>query len=107
MSRYDNGDIAYNDLLLYKETLEKRGVKRIKQYRVQTLKNRNTKGVDYFNYIWKDGDQFWKLSNRFYNDPQYWYIIAKFNNTPTDAHVSVGDQIKIPIDLAIALQVVV
>ena len=107
MSRYNKRDIAFNDLLMYKEVLEERGVKRLKQYRVQTLKNKNTGGIDYFNHIWRDGDQFWKLSNEFYGDPQYWYVIAKFNNAPTEAHLSVGDQIKIPIDLAIALQVVV
>ena len=42
MSRYNKRDIAFNDLLMYKEVLEERGVKRLKQYRVQTLKNKNT-----------------------------------------------------------------
>ena len=107
MSRYSKGDIATNDLLMYKDTLEKRGVDKIKQYRTQRLKNRNTNGIEYFNHIWRDGDQFWKLSDKFYGSPDHWYVIAKFNNAPTEAHVAVGDRIKIPIDLAIALQVVV
>ncbi len=107
MSRYDNENIAINDLFFYKDTLEKRGVKRLKQFRTPTLKNKNLESVDYFNHIWTDGDQFWKLSNLYYGDPQYWYVIARFNNTPTEANVVIGQQIKIPINLAIALQVVV
>ena len=50
---------------------------------------------------------FWKISNDFYGSPEHWYIIARFNNTPTEAHVKIGDTIKIPISLAQALQVVV
>ena len=107
MSRYKKQSVAINDLFFYKDVLEERGVKRLKQYRVQTLKNRDLKNIDYFNHIWTDGDQFWKLSNQYFGDPKYWYIIARFNNAPTEAHVSVGDQIKIPLELSIALQVVV
>ena len=107
MSRYNKGDIAFNDSIMYKNTFKDRGVDKIRQYRTQRFKNRNTDGIEYINHIWRDGDQFWKLSDEFYGDPKHWYIIAKFNNAPTESHVSIGDQIKIPLDLALALQVIV
>lgn len=106
MPRYDRRITAINDLDLYKDTFKKRGVRRIEQYITQTLKNIDVEAFDYAERIWRDGDSFWKLSTKFYGDPQYWYIIARFNNTPTEAHVSIGDTVKIPINLSMALQVV-
>ena len=106
MPRYDKRITAVNDLDIYKDTFERRGVKRIKQYRTQTFKKVNIESFDYIERVWRDGDSFWKLSKTFYGDPQYWYIIARFNNMPTEAHVNIGDIIKIPINLSLALQVV-
>tara|TARA_R110000824_G_scaffold174112_8_gene352212 strand:+ start:5469 stop:5792 length:324 start_codon:yes stop_codon:yes gene_type:complete len=107
MSRYKARVIATNDLLIYKKVLEERGVKRIKQYKTGVLKHFDEETVDYISYIWKQGDTFWKLSETMYTDPQYWYVIARFNNAPTEAHIKIGDEIKIPINLTTALQVVV
>jgi hypothetical protein len=107
MSRYNRNKVAFNDLLEYKEMLDKRGVKSIEQYRTSALKDANFAGVECAIHVFGDGDSFWKLSNQYYGDPQYWYIIARFNNKPTEANVSIGDEIKIPISLSLALQVVV
>ena len=107
MSRYNKNLTAFNNLLMYKETLDKRGVKRIEQYRTPQLKDSDFDGVDYVFHVWRLGDSFWKLSVEFYGVPKYWYIIARFNNKPTEASLSIGDEIKIPIDLSIALQVIV
>lgn len=107
MSRYNKNQTAFNELLEYKNLLDKRGVKRIEQYRTTSLKDVDLSMVDYVTRVWGIGDAFWKLSVEFYGEPKYWYIIARFNNMPTEASVSVGDQIKIPISLSLALQVVV
>jgi len=107
MSRYRNIRTAINSLDEYKETLDSRGVKSIKQYRTQTLKTFDDSLIDYIERIWLDGDSFWKLAREAYGDPSLWYIIARFNNTPTEAHVKIGDIIKIPLDLAMALRVIV
>jgi nucleoid-associated protein YgaU len=106
MSRYKKSSKAINNLDFYKKEFEARGVKRIEQFRTPILKKFNTKTVPYVERTWKDGDLFWKLSNEYYGDPQYWYIIARFNNAPTEAHLSVGDLIKIPMNISLALQVV-
>ena len=107
MSRYRNVRTAVNSLDEYKETLDSRGVKKIKQYRTQVLKNYDDSRIDYIERVWLDGDTFWKLAREAYGDQNLWYIIARFNNTPTEAHVKIGDIIKIPLDLSIALRVIV
>ena len=106
MSRYNRRIIAINDLDQYRKTLDSRGVNRIEQYKTQTFKKFDIEDVEYVERIWLDGDSFWKISDGFYGDPAHWYVIARFNNTPTEAHVKIGDIIKIPIDLSQALQVV-
>jgi len=106
MSRYINKITAINDLDIYKKTLEKRGVLRIEQYRTPSLKQFETSELDFIEKVWMDGDSFWKLSDEFYGDPKHWYLIARFNSAPTEAHIKIGDTIKIPINLSAVLQVV-
>ena len=107
MSRYLNRITAFNNLDFYKKILESRGVSKIEQYRTPILKDFEADSIIYIEKVWVDGDAFWKLSTEFYGSPNYWYIIARFNNAPTEAHVGIGDTIKIPLDLSTALQVVV
>jgi len=107
MSRYNRNRTAINDLLEYKNVLEKRGVKRIEQFRTPTLKDVDFSEIEYINHVWDDGDMFWKLSVQYYGDAKYWYVIARFNNKPTEANVKIGEQVRIPISLSVALQVVV
>ena len=107
MSRYNRTLRATNDTDKYKRVLEKRGVTKIEQYRTTTLKHYDTEQVPYIEIIYRDGDSFWKISSRHFGSPEHWYIIARFNNMPSEANLSVGDKIKIPVSLSLALQVVV
>ncbi len=107
MSRYIDYTKAINNLDRYKDILEKRGVKKIIQYRTRTMKHFDIESLHYVEKSWTDGDSYWKLSNEFYGDPQYWYVIARFNNKPTEAHIKIGESIMIPLNLSAALQVVV
>lgn len=47
-------------------------------------------------HIWIPGDKFYKLSLQYYGNMDDWYIIAFFNNKPTDADVKIGEEIIIP-----------
>lgn len=87
----------------YKEVLEERGVDKIEQYRTPTLTEISSE-ISSFEYTWKFGDKFWQLAHSFYGNKKYWYIIAQFNNKPTESHLSIGDKIKIPYDLQEVLQ---
>ncbi len=109
MSRYNDRRIANNSTEQYKELLDKRGVKKIKQYRTlekAVYEQDMYDSIETIDHAWRYGDMYWKLSSFYYGDPQYWWVIAGFNKKPTEVHNKIGDRIKIPIRLADALQVV-
>ena len=106
MSRYDRRATGFNDVDLYKDLLEERGVRKIEQYRTPTFRQFEDGSLECYAYVWTSGDTMWRLAKRFYGDIKYWYIIARYNHKPTDSHMSVGEQIKIPISLASAIQVI-
>tara|TARA_Y100001973_G_C5093516_1_gene278791 strand:- start:72 stop:404 length:333 start_codon:yes stop_codon:yes gene_type:complete len=109
MSRYISRITGVNDYEQYDKVLEERGVKSIEQYRTPVLKyfdEDNMREVDYINYVWKSGDTFWKLAKKYLDSPKNWWVIAAFNKKPTEAHLEIGEVIKVPLSLAQALQVI-
>jgi hypothetical protein len=50
-------------------------------------------------HIWTVGDRYWKLSTKFYGSSDLWWVIAWYNQKPTDAHVKIGDSIAIPMPI--------
>jgi len=56
-----------------------------------------TNSLQFFTHIWKEGDRYHKLSTKYYQDPTYWWIIARFNGKPTEAHLTIGDEVYIPV----------
>ena len=45
------------------------------------------------------GDKMYKYAHEIYGDAEYWWVIAWFNNKPTDMHCKVGDVLTIPVPL--------
>jgi nucleoid-associated protein YgaU len=50
-------------------------------------------------HIWKYGDRLYNLANKYYGNPELWWIIGWYNGAPTEAHLIKGDVIEIPINL--------
>jgi len=101
-NRYKNREILQNNLEMYKETFRKRNVKFIRQYESPNFrypKGEELNKFEIITYTWKMGDSYFKLADQFYGDAKTWWVIAKFNNKPTESHVSVGDVIYIPTPL--------
>ena len=108
MSRYRKRKIATNDTLRNDEIFEKRGVEIIEQYTTPKFKNPSQKILDsitYTEHYYVAGQRMFKLSQQQYGDHQYWYIIARFNNKPTEAHIRDGEVLKIPTNLQQAIEV--
>lgn len=100
--RYSTRRIVVNDLEMYKEMLKKRNVKKIFQYDTPVLNHPDSDQIDGLNleaHRWTVGDRFFKLADKYYNDPRLWWVIAQFNKTPTESHVELGDLIYIPLPL--------
>ena len=50
--------------------------------------------------IWKTGDRLYKYADEYYGSPKHWWVIAWFNNKPTEAHFKNGDVVYIPVPLS-------
>ena len=99
MSRFKNRPVANNSHEMYQDIHEDRGVKHVKQYATpefRKLDDDQLESIRYHKYYWTVGERYWRLAQRYYNDRNLWWIIARFNNKPTEGHVSPGDEIRIP-----------
>jgi len=108
-NRYNNKTVFRNQSEAYEKILEERQVPYIRQYgtaQVMVPDARQRADLIRVQHIWKVGDRFYKLALKHYNDAQYWWIIALYNQKPTEAHVNNGDVLLIPLPLDEVLQVI-
>ena len=108
MSRYSNRRKATNRNKMYQKVFESRQVEEIKQYKTPTISyptDEQLKRISHVIHTWKYGDQFYKLADRHYGDAKLWWIIAQYNQKPTEGHVELGEEIKIPFPLARVLKI--
>jgi len=102
VSRYSRREIGINRTSQYKNIIEGRGRKQIDQYFTPNLRHPSEVDALELNLIgheWSEGDKFYKLASRFYGDPTLWWIIAWYNQTPTESHLKRGDVVNIPLPL--------
>ena len=100
--RYDSRNVYLNNSELYKNVFLKRNVNFIRHYETSRLKYPSIEEIQEFQiigHIWKLGDAFWKLSERHYGEPELWWVIAFYNNVPTEHHVKIGETVYIPFPL--------
>lgn len=101
-TRYDRRRVLTNTNELYEKTLEDRNVNSIRYYSTPQMSYPSVeeiRNLTKVRHIWKTGDRYFKLAIEYYNAAQYWWVIAMFNQKPTEADLSVGDLIYIPLPL--------
>jgi|TARA_R100000908_G_C3732642_1_gene131513 hypothetical protein len=99
MSRYFGRNKRLNKNPLYQEFLDKRNVKQIEQYTSPVfpeLTPARRASIEYDTHVWKRGDKFYKLAYQYYGDSELWWLIAWFNQSPTESHLRLGDRIMVP-----------
>ena len=107
MSRYYNRVVANNNNQSYTEFLEEKQIKSIRQYtspefnKISAIERSKLKRVS---LTWKLGDRLWKYAADFYNDPSLWWVIAWYNQKPTEGHFQIGDTILIPLPIESVLE---
>lgn len=102
MDRYSKSTLFINNNELYKSFIQERNIKQFNQYGSMTYNypsEDELSELTFDNYIWKSGDKYWKLSQKYYNDPTFWWVIGFINKKPIDSDVNVGDLIYIPTDI--------
>ena len=100
--RYIKNKIFENVNEAYRRFLKKRGIKKIIQHNTTKFRHPELKDLENFDtvsYIWKTGDRYSKLADEYYGDPTKWWVIALYNQKPTDCHMTSGDIVYIPYPL--------
>ena len=101
-SRYANREIKTNLNSKYTKLFLERNINFITQYNTPDQKYPTSEEIGSLtrvSYVWSIGDRFYKLADEFYGDPALWWIIAWYNNMPTEAHAKIGYVIDIPLPL--------
>ena len=101
-TRYDRRRVLTNTNQLYEKTLEERNVNSIRHYSTPEMSFPSVgenKSLTKVRHIWKTGDRYFKLAIEYYNSAQYWWVIAMFNQKPTEADLNVGDLVYVPLPL--------
>lgn len=107
INRYTNRLIFKNEIEHYKEIIKDRNLKFIRHYSTANFTYPNVDDLKYIQtikHVWKLGDSFSKLADQHYSDAKDWWIIAKYNQKPTESHVSVGDTIEIPYPVSTVIK---
>ena len=101
--RYNNQNVFVNSKEAYERYLKKtRGMKEITQFNTPKFKYPTNVDRAQFNsikHIWTTGDRYFKLASKYYSDPTMWWVIAFYNQKPTEFHAKLGDIIYIPVPL--------
>lgn len=99
-SRLDIRPVMINDDEGYKkEFFQEKGVNHISQYGTAKMRYPTPKEISKIETsvsTWKRGSRLYKLAAEHYGDPSLWWVIAWFNQKPTDSHYSFGDKVLIP-----------
>lgn len=101
-NRYDKRLIFKTSNEMYENLLESRGVEFIKYYGTPVMHYPDQsalRDITRLHHIWAVGDRYYKLAHQHYGSPRYWWVIAQFNQKPTEANVAIGDTIYIPTPL--------
>ena len=101
-TRYDTRRIFFNQEPLYDKLFEERHIKGVRHYSTPTLRYPTATelaDVTRKRHIWKVGDRFFKLAIHYYGSAQYWWVIALFNKTPTEADLTTGETVFVPLPL--------
>ena len=100
MPRYDKSTVKVTRKKNMNKILKDRDIKdRLFHYvtaRQQSIPKANHDQLKVQAHIWNVGDRFYKLAQTHYNDPKLWWVVAWYNQKPTEGHVEIGDTILVP-----------
>ncbi len=108
-SRYDRRDIFLNDNAEYKKVFFKdRDITQTYQYVSPEFGYPTESEFEEMESIplrWGATDKLYNIADTYYGSPEMWWVIAWFNQKPTEAHFKVGDIYYVPMPLATALSI--
>ena len=106
ISRLENRIFIENTHLQYEDYRIDRNVRSITHYNTPELAYPSLSqvaGLEKITRIWSLGDKLWKYANEYYGSSKLWWVLAWYNQKPTESHFKYGDKIYIPLPLDKAL----
>ena len=100
--RYNGRGIFANDEMSYQESLfDKRDIEQMVQYETArfyypTVAER--RNISTTIMVWDSTSKLYNLAHKYYGNSSLWWLIAWYNQKPTEAHFSVGDIVYVPND---------
>ena len=99
-SRNDYRNIVINDSKMREGIHDRRFVENVKiltrmPYNAVTEEDR-LDGLFEKREVFEIGTKLYKLADKYYGNPDYWWVIAWYNKKPTDLHFKTGDTVYIP-----------
>lgn len=109
LSRYTNRNVIRLTAREYRlsDMFINRGVVAPLQYSVANFKQLTTDEIldlQIETKIWTLGEKYFKLAQEYYGDPEYWWLIAWFNERPLETQFTPGDIVEIPLPLELILE---
>ena len=89
-------DKGINTSDLYKNLFREKGREFAEHDTTKLFASLKGLNISTLNHIWKTGDTLLRLSVKYYNNPDDWWVIGIVNGKPTDAHYKLGDVVLIP-----------
>jgi len=107
-SRYSNRTIFTNRNPDYRNAFfEDRAVKNIDQYSSPEINYPDQEEINSLtnvSVVWDASSKLYNLAFDHYGDASYWWVIAWYNQKPTESHFKVGDTVYIPLPLSRAVE---
>lgn len=94
-----NVDEGYQKLYTYSRFSPK-GIKQLPTLNLKYPSQNQILSYTIQSEIWSVGQRLYKLADKYYGDPQYWWVISFFNKKPTEQHFALGDAVQIPLPLS-------
>lgn len=98
--RYDNRQLRATKVEKLGKILSKRNRNFVQHYKTPEFSYPDEEDIaefSFFSHVWSSGDRYYKLAHTHYGDPGLWWVIALYNNKPTEHHLQLGDVIYIPL----------
>jgi len=73
-----------------------------RQYSTPSFKRMSAtqrRSLNEIKHIWKTGDRYYKLADKYYGRPELWWAIALYNEKPTEAQINFGDTVRVPMPI--------
>jgi len=99
MGRYSDRKILRLKDDFYRRMLEEKGVKNLLFYDsvlFPPIDKEVTALLTPELYAWGVGDNYYKLAEQKYGDKDFWWVLAWYNQKPSDALLKIGDNVWIP-----------